>query len=158
MRTRTGLLMAKRFAIFFGLWLVLTDADEGAAPIGLATAAGALWISTRLAPTRERPLRLLQLAAMAPGFFWRSLRGGADVAWRAFHPKLPLAPGWIAYPARLPSGTPRVMLGGEVSLLPGTLVAGEESGRLLVHCLDTGLPIVRQIEEEEARLARAVGA
>ncbi|MFN3945097.1 MAG: Na+/H+ antiporter subunit E [Allosphingosinicella sp.] len=148
--------MAKRFAIFFGLWLVLTGAAPGGLPFGLAAAAAGVWVSVRLAPPAERPLRLLRLLMLAPGFFRRALAGGADVAWRAFHPKLPLRPGWIRYRPRLPAGAPRVVLGGEISLLPGTLVAGEEGDRLLVHCLDAGLPVAAQIAEEEERLGKAV--
>lgn len=157
MRTRTEkLLLMKRSALFFGLWLVLTGAAPGGIPFGLAASAAALWASGRLAPPNERPLRLLRLVALAPGFFRRALAGGLDVAWRAFHPRLPMKPGWISYEAHLPSGAPRVFLGGEISLLPGTLVAGEEEGRLLVHCLDTGMPVARQLAEEEQRLQKAV--
>jgi multicomponent Na+:H+ antiporter subunit E len=157
MRVRTeNLRIAKRFAIFAGLWLVLTGGAPDGLAFGLAAAAASVWVSVRLAPPVERPLRLFRLVALAPGFFLRALRGGVDVAWRAFHPKLPLNPGWIAYRSKLPAGAPRVLLGGEVSLLPGTLTAGEQDGRLLIHCLDTNLPVARQIGEEEERLERAV--
>jgi multicomponent Na+:H+ antiporter subunit E len=147
---------ASRCAVFFGFWRAVTEEAPGGLPFGLGAAEAALLVSVRLAPPAERPLRLLALAAMAPGFFRRALFGGIDVAWRAFHPRLPLRPGWIAYRPRLPAGAPRVVLGGEISLLPGTLVAGGEQDRLLVHCLDTGLPVARQIEEEEERLVKAV--
>jgi multicomponent Na+:H+ antiporter subunit E len=157
MRVRTkNLLIAKRFAIFAGLWLVLTGGALDGLAFGLVAAAASAWVSIRLAPPAERPLRLLGLLALAPGFFGRALRGGVDVAWRAFHPKLPLRPGWIRYATTLPPGAPRAVLGGEVSLMPGTLTAGEQNGRLLVHCLDIDLPVDRQIGEEEERLARAV--
>jgi multicomponent Na+:H+ antiporter subunit E len=156
MRVRTeNLRIAKRFAIFAGLWLVLTGGALDGLAFGLAAAAASAWVSMRLAPPAERPLRLLGLLALAPGFFLRALRGGVDVAWRALHPKLPLRPGWITYRSTLPPGA-RAVLGGEVSLMPGTLTAGEQGGRLLVHCLDVELPVDRQIGEEEERLARAI--
>ncbi|MDP2212876.1 Na+/H+ antiporter subunit E [Phenylobacterium sp.] len=151
-----ALLFLKRFALFFGLWLVLTGAAIDGLPYGLVAAAAAVGVSARLAPPAERPLRLLRLLMLAPGFFGRALAGGVDVASRAFRWRMPLQPGWVLYRPTLPAGTARVVLGGEISLLPGTLVAGEDDGRLLVHCLDTGLPITRQIALEEERLVRAV--
>ncbi|MES9944702.1 MAG: Na+/H+ antiporter subunit E [Candidatus Thiodiazotropha sp.] len=51
---------------------------------------------------------------------------GLDVAWRAFHPRMPITPELIVYPLRLPPGLPRVILVNTVSLLPGTL--GTELG------------------------------
>jgi multicomponent Na+:H+ antiporter subunit E len=151
-----NLRMAKRFAIFAGLWVVLTGGAAGGLVFGLAASAAAVWVSVRLAPPVERPLRLLRLLTLAPGFFLRAFRGGLDVAWRAFHPRLPLRPGWITYQSTLPSGAPRAVLGGEVSLTPGTLAAGEQDGRLLVHCLDINLPVARQIGKEEERLGTTV--
>jgi multicomponent Na+:H+ antiporter subunit E len=145
---------AKRFFLFLAVWLVLSGA-EGIV-FGIAAAIGAAWMASWLAPPEERPLRLHKLLLLAPGFLRRSLVGGIDVAQRAFHPRLPLKPGWIAYPARLPRGTARVVLGGEISLMPGTLVAGVSKDRLLVHCLDTGMPLTRQLTEEEDRLAGAI--
>jgi multicomponent Na+:H+ antiporter subunit E len=157
MRSRTEiLLLLKRGLGFFALWLVLTGGRADGIVFGLAAAALAALASRRLAPPAERRLRPLRLALLAPRFLARSLAGGMDVARRAFHPRLPLRPGWIRYRASLPGGAPRVLLGSEISLLPGTLVAGEADGCLLVHCLDTDLPALRQIEEEEARLGRAI--
>jgi multicomponent Na+:H+ antiporter subunit E len=148
--------LAKRFAILFGLWLVLSAADPAGLGFGLAAAAAATWLSRRLAPPADRPLRLLRLLALAPGFLRGSIAGGVDVAWRALHPRLPLRPGWIAYRPRVPEGVARVVLGSELSLLPGTLAAGSEAGCLLVHCLNVEMPVVRAIRDEEERLERAV--
>jgi multicomponent Na+:H+ antiporter subunit E len=44
------------------------------------------------------------------------------------------------------------------SLLPGTLPSGtDESGGLIVHCLDETQPVTEQLAVEEALLARALG-
>jgi multicomponent Na+:H+ antiporter subunit E len=157
MRTRTELLMIKRFLIFGGLWLALTGGRIEGLLFGAAAAGAALLISVKLAPPSERRLRLLALLRMAPGFLVRSFAGGADVAGRVFHPRLPMKPGWIRYSPKVPAGAPRVFLGGEISLLPGTLVAGEQEGCLLVHCLDTEIPVAQQIADEEEKIAGAVG-
>jgi multicomponent Na+:H+ antiporter subunit E len=148
---------AKRFAIFFLLWIVLTGGDGSALVPGVAAAGAAAWLRGLLSRRGEPGFRLLRLLALVPGFFRRSFEGGLDVAWRAFHPKLPLDPGWIlCRPRLLPAGAPRVVLGGEISLLPGTLVAGTEGDALLVHCLDRRSPIMQLIEQEESRVAGAV--
>jgi multicomponent Na+:H+ antiporter subunit E len=147
----------KRFAIFFLLWIVLTGGDGSALVPGVLAAGAATWFRGRLSRPGEPRFRLMRMLALVPGFFWRSFEGGLDVAWRAFHPKLPLDPGWIlCRPHLLPPGAPRVVLGGEISLLPGTLVAGTEGDSLLVHCLDRRSPIMQRVEKEESRLAGAV--
>ena len=45
-----------------------------------------------------------EFARFAPIFLVRSLLGGVDVAWRAFHPGMPIAPDLIEQPLRLPPG------------------------------------------------------
>jgi multicomponent Na+:H+ antiporter subunit E len=150
------LIGAKRFGLFALAWLALTGADPSGFVPGAVAAAAAAAVSLRLLPAGG-PVRLLGLLALLPGFLWRSLVGGIDVALRALHPDLPLRPAWIAYPLRLPPGGPRVSLGSEISLLPGTLAAGSEGDRLLVHCLDSEQPILEQIAEEEERIAACLG-
>lgn len=146
--------MVSRFALFFGVWLVLTGAKPDALIFGLLAAAGAVALGRHLAPAEEWPLRLAHLLVLAPGFLWRSMVGGADVAWRVFHPAMPLKAGWVVHPARLPAGAPRVLLSSGLSLMPGTLCAGERDDGLLVHCLDTDRAVARQLAQEEARYAR----
>lgn len=139
------------FASLVGLWLILTAGQLAALPFGLAAAAAAVVLKRRLV-TDARKLRLGRAVAMAPRFLWASLAGGFDVAWRALSPRLPLEPGWITYRTGLPSGGPRVALAGELSLQPGTLVAGSYGDRLLIHVLDRRRPIRARIAEEEARI------
>ena len=42
------------------------------------------------------------------------------------------------------------------SLLPGTVPAGEEDGRIVYHCLDVTQPVVAELAAEEAALVRAL--
>jgi multicomponent Na+:H+ antiporter subunit E len=87
-----------------------------------------------------------------PFFLWHSLKGGVDVAWRAFHPRLPITPELIEYPLRLPPGLPRVILVNTVSLLPGTLSA-ELGGQVLkVHVLDSLGDFLAELETLEQRV------
>lgn len=133
---RRRALTLERACVFAAVWLVLTAADPSALPWGAGAIAAATWLSLRLRPDRAPRLRLLRAARRVPSFLGRSFLAGVDVARRAFDPRLPLAPGWFEVPTTLPEGSPRVLLGGEFSLVPGTLVAGTRGGRFLVHVLD----------------------
>ncbi len=150
--------MLKRFAIFFAVWLVLTGASATGLFLGALTAAASAWVSLNLMPgSGKRAVSIVKLLGLAPRFLWRSLVGGVDVAWRAVHPRMPLQEGWLSYRTRLPAGGARVTLGGEMSLLPGTLVAGSRGDTLYVHCLDTSRNIAAEISREEARIAGVAG-
>jgi len=146
--------IAKRTALFTAIWVILTGAAPDALAFGLPTVAAAVWLSLRLLPP-VGTLRLLRALAMLPGFLYGSLIGGIDVAKRAFSLRLALRPGWVTYPTRLGGGA-RVALGGELSLMPGTLAAGCADGRLLVHVLDRGAGFEQGIAREEGRIA-AIG-
>lgn len=148
----------KRFILLFGLWLVLTGNDPSAWLVGALVAAAAAFLSLRLLPPEGgREVRLATTLRLVPGFAWASLLGGIDVAWRAFHPRLPLKPNWIAYPTRLPPGATRVSLGNQLSLMPGTLAAGGRGESLYIHCLDSDQPVAAQIAAEEQRIAESIG-
>ena len=151
-----GLRTARRLALFLACWLILTEGRTDGIFIGGFVALAAALLANRLLPPDRQLPATWRLLRLAPGFLWRSFRGGTDVARRAFDPRLPLKPGWIEYPARIRTGTSRVILSGEVTLLPGTLVAGSRGDRLLIHCLDTDMPVTRQICAEEDRFRQAI--
>jgi multicomponent Na+:H+ antiporter subunit E len=147
---------ARRFVVYFALWLVI--AWQEALVVGVLAAAFAAYVSLRLLPARWRAIRPLRLAKQVPGFFWASFLGGLDVIWRAFHPRLPLNPGWIVHRSRLPSSGARVALGSDMSLMPGTLAAGGRGHSLYIHCLDVTQPVDIQIAREEDRIRQSIGA
>lgn len=127
--------VVSRALLFSLLWWALTDGTAGSWWIGAPAVASAVIVSIALVP----PLGLVwrEVMGFVPFFLLHSLKGGMDVAWRAFHPRMPITPELIEYPLRLPPGLPRVVLANTVSLLPGTLSA-ELGGRVLkVHVLDS---------------------
>ena len=144
---------ARRLLLFSALWLILTGGEAWL--LGAVVVPAACWLSFRLLPP-VRPLRLLRVVAMAPGFLRLSLLGGIDVARRALDPRLPLNPGWVPVEVDLPDGG-KVLLGGEMSLMPGTLVAGSDGRRLLIHVLDRDQAVEGTARAEAARLGRAFG-
>lgn len=123
-----------RGAVFGAIWLVLTGASVDGLVFGALAVPGAVWLSLGLLPP-GRQLLVAKLLALVPKFLLGSVRGGIDVAWRSVRVPLPIAPGWIVVPVALPDAA-RVALGAELSLMPGTLVAGAQDGKLLVHVLD----------------------
>jgi multicomponent Na+:H+ antiporter subunit E len=152
----TGRVVAKRAVLLGLVWLAITGADSEGLAIGAAVAAAATWLSLRLLPPGG-PVPLVAILRLAPGFLWRSLLGGVDVAWRALSWRMPLRPGWTEVRSRLPPGPARAVVGGQFSLLPGTLVAGTRGDRLLIHALDIGQDIARDVAEAEAAMAEAMG-
>ena len=147
-----------RLVIFVGLWIVLSGADLKAVPVGIGAAALATWMSLRLLPLGPYRLRLWPLAALPFRFVWQSVVAGFDVARRALDPRLPLQPGFVAYPLRIRPSPARNLFCTLSSLLPGTLPTGlDETGMLVVHCLDVKQPVIEQMTVEETKLIRTLG-
>jgi multicomponent Na+:H+ antiporter subunit E len=144
-----------RTLVFSLVWWVLTEGNVHSWGIGVPAVAFAVVASIALLP--PAPLVWRELLGFAPFFFWRSLRGGADVAWRAFHPRVPIAPGVIDHQLGLPPGIPRVCMVNIVSLLPGTLSVELEGPVLRVHVLDTRGDYLTELKSVEHRLARVCG-
>jgi multicomponent Na+:H+ antiporter subunit E len=116
-------------------WLALQGLDRpivGLMVALMAAAAGAL-----IATDRPQRWRLERLPGFALYFVLASLRGGFDVAWRAFHPALPIDPRFVRVPLELPPGQPKTLFVSVLSLMPGTLSADlVDGGRtLVVHAL-----------------------
>lgn len=147
-----------RGAGFFGFWLLLAGPAPADLVAGLCAAAAATWTSLRLLPPSGRRWRYAALARLALRFGQESIMGGVDVARRALAVRLPLRPGFIAYPVRLPSGPARNVFSALTSVLPGTLPAGvDEQGALLYHCLDVEQPVAAQLAIDEALLLQVRG-
>jgi multicomponent Na+:H+ antiporter subunit E len=143
---------ALRGLSFLGLWLVLAGADPWGLAFGLFAAAVATRASLALLPPAMH-MRPFALARLALRVVSQSVLAGADVARRAFDPRLPLRPGLIALPMALPPGAMRDGFRALASLQPGSLPAGlDAEGRLVIHALDTALPIARDTAAAEALL------
>jgi multicomponent Na+:H+ antiporter subunit E len=147
-----------RSAAFLGLWLILAGADPADLPAGVVAIAAATWTSMRLLPqgsSRPSPGALIRLALR---FVRQSIVAGVDVAWRAFDPRLPLQPGFVIYPARLPPGPALNAFCTLTSLAPGTLPAGpDDGGAIVIHCLDVGRPVAAHLAEDERLFTLPLG-
>lgn len=143
--------IAGRLLLFAVLWAILTGGRADALPLGALAVPLATLASLRLLP--PSPWSLRGWLRFLPYFLGESLRGGIDVAVRAFHPRRPLAPALLDYPLQLPPGPARVVMADAVSLLPGTLCAELDGAVLRVHVLDHRRRPREQLAALEARVA-----
>jgi len=142
-----------RLAGFALVWGVLTGGAPNTWPAGSLAVATAALVSLALRPPRPWRMRLGGVLRFVPYFVRQSLRGGLDVARRAFAPGLPLNPVLVEHPLGLPPGTARIFLLNTVSLLPGTLSADLRGDLLVVHGLDAELPLAAELRRLEALVA-----
>ncbi len=148
----------KRAVGFLGVWVVLSGYALVDLLPGVIAALAATWSSLHLLPPGPNRMQPLALTKVALRFLRQSLLAGADVARRALDPKLPLDPGFIRYSTGLPPGTARNAFTALMSLLPGTVPVGsDQSGALVIHCLDIWQPVAAQLAAEEALLVRVMG-
>ncbi len=150
-----GAPIISRGLLFSIIWWILTDGAVSSWWVGVPVVLLAVIASIALIP----PVRLAWVGFInfVPFFFMRSLMGGADVAWRAFHPDLPIVPDLIKYPLRLPAGLSQIFMANTISLLPGTLSAELDQGVLQVHVLDRRKDFIAELEAVEKNVARVFG-
>jgi multicomponent Na+:H+ antiporter subunit E len=141
---------------FFVLWVVVTGGNPADLVAGAVAVLAATWASLHLLRPGTSRVRPAVLTRFVLRFLCQSVVAGVDVARRALDPRLPLNPGFVLYPVRLPPGPRRNMFTALMSLLPGTVPTGSAEGGFLIHCLDVGQPVAAQLAEEEALFARVV--
>ncbi|HYW75729.1 MAG TPA: Na+/H+ antiporter subunit E [Gammaproteobacteria bacterium] len=152
---RFAAVFLRRLAVLSIAWLLIVKGAASSWWIGAPVVV--LAVAATLPIRSSNPVVWWQLLQFIPFFLGRALSGGMDVAWRALHPRLPLKPGVIKYPLRLPHGLPRVVMANTVNLLPGTLTADMETCALQVHVIDRQAPFVEELEAVENAVARLFG-
>lgn len=141
-----------RLLLFVVLWVVLTEGR--AHGWGVASLAiGSATIASLSLRGPEPRWSIRGLLRFIPFFLLQSVRGGVDVALRAFHPALPIDPGVEEFRSRLPTARQRAALAAVIGLFPGTLAVRLDGERLSVHSLNRRLPVGDAVREVEARLA-----
>ncbi|MFN4261545.1 MAG: Na+/H+ antiporter subunit E [Gemmataceae bacterium] len=152
---RRGLI---RSAILAVPWWVLTGGEPNSWIIGAPAVLAAAAASVALDTATGWHVRLAGLLRFVPFFLWRTLIGSIDVAWRALHPRLPIAPELATYSLRLPAeGPARVFFANTVNLLPGTLSAELCAHEVIVHVLTGDVPIQDKLQPLEEAVAALFG-
>lgn len=151
MNQRNYLWLLQRTALFSLLWWLLTEGNASSWWFGVPLVLLATGVSTLLAPPSCRSLA--GWLRFIPFFIGHSLKGGFDVAWRAMHPALPIAPLLVEYQMRLANEQARVFMANTACLLPGTLGARFEGASLKVHVLDGHGDFHSELETLEKKVA-----
>jgi multicomponent Na+:H+ antiporter subunit E len=138
-------------------WWVLSQGEPTSWVIGIPTVLIATIVSLWLSASSSWKWRLNALPRFVSVFAYCSLKGGVDVARRACSPSLPIAPAMLDYSVRLREGTAQVFFANIVSLLPGTLSADIRGDTILVHVLDSTLPVLEQLQRLEVTVADLFG-
>lgn len=148
-----------RFAVFFAVFIAFTGIGVEEAAFGVVAAAMASAISQRLGSIDMARFSPRGLIRFLPYFANVSVRGGIDVARRAFLPSMPLAPGVVDYELRVePGEAAAVFFGAVISLIPGTLcVEIDRTNTVVVHVVDLGGDYGVELERLERRVAAVFG-
>lgn len=152
----TGAVLFRGVAFALAWWVLAEGRTDGWG-VGAVSVAAALAASLYLAPPGKGRLSLAGLLGFAGFFLVQSVKGGAQVAARAFRPRMDLAPALVVVPVTLPEGLARVLLVNTLNLLPGTVSVLVEGDVLRLHVLDARLPVAEEVRQTEACIARMLG-
>lgn len=151
---RAGLAGATLLAV---IWLILSRGDGRSLAVGMPVVllgTAAYLRLTRSQFSEWRPLGALRLAGY---FIWQSIWSGIDVARRVVTPRIPMRAELIRYDLRLRGAPAGVIFANAISLTPGTLSCRLKSDHILVHVLDSRLPIRESLTALEERIAHLYG-
>ncbi len=146
-----------RGGLLYLLWWIMTSGRSDAWLFGLVVVALAVAASLRLQPPRATAFSISGFLSFTVFFLTRSVKGGAQVAALALMPRMNLHPAIVELELRLPHEAERIFLVSILSLMPGTLSAGLDKNRLLLHVLDSRLPVEEEVMDAERRVARMFG-
>lgn len=146
-----------RAVFLFAVWWVLTLGSRSGIGFGLVVSVVAALVSVPLFPQSGYRLNPVGSLRFVWYFLSRSVLAGFDVARRLLAPVMPLEPGEIRVPMRLPEGAPRWLLANTLSLMPGTLSVRFDGDWLLLHCLDTSLQVEADVQLTEVCVGAVFG-
>ncbi len=149
--------MAVRGLCFGLLWWILTEGGSPFSVLALLGILSAVALSRHLMPVGSWQFHYGPLLRFGPYFFRQSLLGGADVASRALHPRMDVAPMVITHMFSLQKEQSRVFFLWVVSLLPGTAGVDLQGDKTFVHVLDETFADKEQLRDLEKRIADLFG-
>ncbi len=139
------------------LWGLFFAAEPLSAVIGLPAIAAAIAVRWRTAAPERTDFSVSGFIRFAFFFLRASLAGGVDVIFRAFHPRLPLRPGFVTRRLGLEPSAARILCAATASLLPGTVSVELQGALLTLHALDRGSRLDDQMAELERRVGGVFG-
>ena len=94
------------------------------------------------------PLRLVWFLLYIPYFLWAVIKSNLDVAYRVFHPEIPIRPGIVKVKTTLKSDIAKTFLANSITLTPGTLTVDFIDDNLYIHWIN----IVSEDPEVETKI------
>jgi len=94
------------------------------------------------------PLRLVWFLLYIPYFLWAVIKSNLDVAYRVFHPEIPIRPGIVKVKTILKSDIAKTFLANSITLTPGTLTVDFIDDNLYIHWIN----IVSEDPEVETKI------
>ncbi len=146
-----------RLILFSIIWWGLS---EGRIPYLLPPALFVIMaagVSMFSVPPGKWTIRLQAVPVFIVFFLVQTFLAGLEVAFRAFHPRLPLETGLISYTPGLSRQSAKIFLVWIISLLPGTASISFEENRVLIHVLDTEQVHQEKLLAIEKRVASLFG-
>ncbi len=148
---------ALRGAAFSLFWAVLNRGAVDSWVLGAPLVVVATALSLAVVPAAQHRVAPLGVVRYAFYFLQQTLLSSIDVALRVFRPSMPIHPGIIRYRTRLPADNMKVIMANTCSLLPGTLSVGIEDDVIIVHALDTTMPVMDDLRTLERMVGGIYG-
>jgi multicomponent Na+:H+ antiporter subunit E len=145
--------IALRGTAFSLFWAVLNRGSVDSWVLGAPLVMVATALSLAIVPAAQHRVVPLGVVRYALYFLQQTVLSSVDVALRVFKPSIPVCPGIVRYRTRLPADNMKVIMANTCSLLPGTLSVGIEGDVIIVHALDTTMPVMDDLRT----LERVVG-
>lgn len=150
---RTGRRALRLILAYSLIWLVFAGSDQASWIIGIPSVLLATAVSLFLSPGAGHAFSSVGAVLFIPHFVIQSVMSGIDVLRRTFAPVPRINPGMFTYTSSLEEKG-RILLANVISLQPGTLSADLDGETIVVHVLDTAMPVQANIREMERRIAR----
>ncbi len=146
-----------RLGMLAALWLVLTNGAPSGWGCGLVIVPLVWLIAEKRFPPGEYRVRPWRVPRFAAWFLVRSFVAALDVSRRLLARVPAVAPGLREVALTLPAGSPRWVAANILVLMPGTLSVEIRNDSVLLHCLDTGQDVKKEVAATEQQVGRLFG-
>ncbi len=130
---------ASLFAVLLGTWVLLSGQMTWL-HLGSGVAACLLitLFAVRIGIAGREPMRLRATATVLrywPWLLYKIVVANLDVAYRVWHPRMPIAPRLLKVPLATRTDVGTATYANSITLTPGTVTVSVEPRSLLVHAL-----------------------
>lgn len=130
---------ASLFTVLLTTWILLSG-QWTALHLGSGVVASLFitWLAVRNGMAGRRPMPIRTFVVVTrywPWLLYKIVVANLDVAYRVWHPRLPIAPRLLKVPCATRTDLGTATYANSITLTPGTVTVAIEARRLLVHAL-----------------------